>query len=84
MPKKDIDAMSLEELEALNQELMAEKESIRERQREVAAAMDARQAEADASRLMESMSEPQKAALAQVVKAEGIKPASKVGTPGGK
>ncbi len=64
---KSYDDMSLDELEAVNQDLMAQKEAIREEQRAVNAAMD----KAAARERLERMSDAERQALAQTIRDAG-------------
>lgn len=69
MPKdKNLEAMSVEDLESLNQDLMAERAGIKARQREVAAAIAAKQA----AKAVATMTDVERAALAQAIAAQGI------------
>jgi hypothetical protein len=80
--KSDYKNMSIEDLEKLNQDLMNQREAIKEEQRKIAAVLDEKCALRDAQRKAETMSDPEKAALLQILKPEGIRSEEKVGEPG--
>lgn len=82
--KRDLEKMSLEELDQELIRLSGEKERVREEAARVTAVYDQKAAQADAERVAATLSDDAKAALAQVIKSEGIKPTSAVGTPGAK
>lgn len=82
-PEADPLEAELAQLDAENEALSAERAGIQARQRELVARRDKVSAALDAKRLAATLSDPQKAALAQHIKAEGIAPTSAVGTPGG-
>jgi len=63
----DFESMTLEELEAYNIELSNEIASIKQTQRQMAAFIDAKRAERAALELVNSMSDAERAALAQVI-----------------
>lgn len=84
MAKKDLESKSIEELEAIIQDITDRRIELRDEARDVQAVMNRKAAAAEAERLAANLSDDQKAALAQVIKAEGIKPTSAVGTPGAK
>ncbi len=68
MPKaKSYDVMSLEELEAVNQNLMAQKDAIREEQRAVNAAMD----KAAARERLARMNDAERQSLARTIRDAG-------------
>jgi len=71
--------MTYQELDTENRRLMAEKAAIREQQREVVALMDKKQAQEDARRKFDNMSDPEKTAFLQIVtNAGGIESAESV------
>jgi len=78
----DYNQMTIEELEKANQELMEQRQKIKDEQRLIAAVLDRKQAEARAKAKVARMSDPEKAALAQVLKAGSIESAEAVGSPG--
>lgn len=63
----DYDAMSVEELEQANQELMAQKEGIREEQRHLHAVLDRKNQEEAAKSRVEGMSPSEREALQTVL-----------------
>ncbi len=71
--------MSADDIEAELQSLSVQKDEIRDRQRALTAALDSKRGQEDAERRVAALSDPEKAALAQVLKAEGVKPRSAVG-----
>lgn len=83
LKKKDLDRMTIEELEALAQDLDAEKVEVMERKRMVADALSEKVLEDQALRRLETMSDEEKRVLLQHLKVDGIKSKAKVGTPGG-
>jgi ABC-type multidrug transport system ATPase subunit len=64
--------MSVEELEEANRELMGDKESIRNEQRQLTEVLDRKLAEERAQTLVGNLSDDERRALAQVVSPGGI------------
>lgn len=84
MPKKSEHAdKSLEELEAEHASLNEQLAAVKAEFRAVAAALDEKRVIADAEARVELLSDSERTALLQVLKAEGIKSTAAVGTPGG-
>ena len=82
MAAKNYDSMPLEQLELANEALADEAVKIREERAEIAAFIEKRVAEIEAKKKIESMSDSEKVALAQVLSASGIASKAAVGTPG--
>lgn len=80
---KELAALSMEELEARAQELDEQYAEIRDEKRAVQDALGQKVIEEQALARLETMSDPERAVLLQHLQTEGIKPKSKVGTPGG-
>ncbi len=70
--------MSYEELEKLNQGLSNKRDEIKAQQRLIVAAMDKKAVMVEAKRKAALLSEPEKAALSQVLLPEGIESAESV------
>jgi ribosomal protein L29 len=69
---KQLKNMTVEELETHLQGLDEQKQDIRRQQLEAHAELDRLNAEADAERKLANMSEPERAAILQALKAEGV------------
>jgi len=69
---KSLEKMSIEELEFYIQDLMAQRAEVVAMQREAQGVLDRKRAERDAREKVGRMSDAEKAALLQVVRAEGI------------
>lgn len=80
MPKKDISKMGDEELEALNNDLDAQIADLKAQKAEVTARLDQINIENETQRMLEHMSNDQKAALLQSIQAEGVSTAEAVNT----
>jgi hypothetical protein len=78
----DLSKMSSEELEAHYQELDGQRAAIQAEARLVRAEIDQRVAAAEAARKLASMSDREKAALIQMLEAQGIESAEGFGSPG--
>lgn len=76
------DQMSTDELVAENLRLSEQKEEIRARQLVINEEISKRATYESAARKLETMNDPEKEALVQMIKAEGIPSAEKVGEPG--
>jgi hypothetical protein len=74
--------MSVQELTMENLRLQKERDDIRSEQLAINAELTMRYAQERARQLAESMSDEEKAALAQAISVEGIDSSSGVGTPG--
>ncbi len=79
---KDYESMSVEALDAENQRLQGQREGIREELRRLVAVRDRKAVLEAAERQVAAMGDPQKAALAQVIQAQGIASGEAVGEPG--
>lgn len=79
---KQLKNMTAEELESRYQEIEGERAALQVEAREVRAEIDRRAAEAEAVRKLATMSDPEKAALMQMLEAQGIQSAEAFGTPG--
>lgn len=78
----DYESMTVAALEKENQKLSEKREAIRQEQKKLVAVMDKRQAQEEAQRKYDRMSDPERAALAQVItKAGGIESEEGVGVP---
>jgi hypothetical protein len=80
--KRDLEKMSVEELEAESFRLDAEGQKIREQKRAVQDVLGAKNEANEAARKFENMSEPERRALLQHIKGRSIKSAEDVGSPG--
>ena len=67
-----LEEMGIEKLEKLVRELMAQRAEIKENQMRIQEVLDRKRAEWDAREKVAQMSDAEKMALFQVVKAEGI------------
>lgn len=79
----DLEVMTVEELEQHIQKLDVVKQTVRDQQREAHAVLDRKNAELAAAAKLENLSDPEKAALLQVLQHDGIETAEEVGVPGG-
>lgn len=79
--KADFEAMSVEELEQFIQERDEEVQMLRNVKAAAHVVLDQKNLEAQALAKLETMSDPERAALLQVLKADGISSAEKVGAP---
>jgi hypothetical protein len=74
--------MSIEQLEAENIKLMAEKEAVRQKQVELNAVMSSKIAESDARKKFDAMSDAERQALNRIISNAGnIASGEAVGTP---
>jgi hypothetical protein len=78
---KEYSKMTADELLAENQKLMEKKDAIKAQQRELTSYLSDQQAVVDAEQKIKGMGSEQKAALLQVLKADGIASKAEVGTP---
>lgn len=81
--EKSLEEMSLAELEALAAQLADDYRQLGQARRKVAAALGARQSERAARDRLAAMPEAERAALAQLLKADGIESGEQFGKPGG-
>jgi hypothetical protein len=79
----NVKEMSDADLEAASADLHKQHSELRGRIRAVTAELSQRSNVAQAKRLLATMGDPQRRALLQVIKAEGIKSEEAVGIPGG-
>lgn len=82
MANIDFTAMSVDDLEKFIQGTDEEIQELRNLKREAHAVLDVRNAETAARSRLETMSDPERAALAQILEAEGIDTEEVVGEPG--
>lgn len=82
--KAELQAMSPEELEKFIQERDEEVQKLREIKAVAHVILDEKNLDAQAKAKLEMMSDPERKALLQVLKADGIKTEEKAGTPGSK
>lgn len=83
MPRSiSLDEMSVEQLQAQLDRLNAERDALKEQIRRITPVLDAKQAQAAAGRKLAAMSDSERAALAQLLRTEGIPSGEAVGTPG--
>lgn len=80
---KDYSSLSLQKLEAKQQEIVAQRASLKEEARAIQATLDGKQAEIAARRKLEGLGDPEKEALRQALGPSGVPSEEKVGTPGG-
>lgn len=80
--KTELEAMSVDELEKFIQERDEEVQMLRNVKAAAHVVLDQKNLEAQAAARLETMSDPEKKALYQYLKAEGIPSAEKTGTPG--
>ena len=81
---KTYDEMTFSELEALNQEFMAQRDKIHEEKRKISEAMNKKALGEQVRRKYSAMSDDEKKELSQIISSAGnIKSDEKVGTPGG-
>jgi len=78
----DLNAMTLEELEELEPNLAEARAALALQHKAVRAAIDARRAIHEAAAKLAGMSDAEKLALAQVLRAQGIESAEKFGKIG--
>lgn len=64
--------MTIEQLEQLIQDLTFQRAALKLEAQAAQAALDAKRATADAARILEGMSDSQRAALAQAIQTQGI------------
>jgi len=69
---KSYDSMTVPELEAENQKLMAQKAEIKQKQRELNDVLNKRAAQAKAESLAASLTDSEREALTQIIRPEGI------------
>lgn len=79
----NVKEMSDEGLSKTNEELQIQWGGLRMRMREVTAELNRRTNERAAKEALARLNPAQRAALAQVIKAEGVESGEAVGTPGG-
>ncbi|KKM90001.1 hypothetical protein LCGC14_1243070 [marine sediment metagenome] len=79
---KDYESMSVEALDAENQRLQGQRDTVREELRRLVAVRDRKAVLEAAERQVAAMGEPEVAALAQVIQAQGIESGEAVGEPG--
>jgi Spy/CpxP family protein refolding chaperone len=79
---KDLQKLTIEELEALSQDLDAQKQEIIEQKRMVAGVLSDKVNEDAALARLATMSDGEKRALLQHLQVEGIESTAEVGTPG--
>lgn len=78
----DLSQFTVEQLEAELTHLHAEGRTLKAKKRAVVLALDRKRAEARAQQLVDSLSDAEKKAVAQVIGASGIASGEAVGTPG--
>lgn len=78
------DQMSVDELEKAIQNMAAEVREIKKEQKLAHLALDAKITAAEVARKLALMSDAEKLALVQAIKAEGVKSGEGVGIPGAK
>lgn len=80
--KKELQGYSIQELEEFIQSTDREVQKLRQDKVRAHALLDQRNAEEEAARRYETMSDPERRALAQFMEAQGIASEEKAGTPG--
>ncbi len=78
----DFDGLSLDQLEALQQSVNAERAALKAQALAIQQVIDARSTDATVDRFLSSLSPEDRVALAQRIRAEGVGSAEMVGTPG--
>ena len=79
----NLSRLSIAELEAMLTDLHAQRKALAERKRGVARALDAKLVEQAARERLDAMSDVEKQALRQALRADGIQSGEAVGVPGG-
>lgn len=74
--------MTLEELEAVAEDLRAKRESLKSELKQVVVVIDRRLAEVAARKKLETMSDPERQALFQLLQGNGVESGEVMGTPG--
>ena len=82
MAERNYESMSIEELEVEQQLLDQERKGLKAEMMKIVAILDRRQVEAEAQRKYEGMSAAEKAALHQMIAANGVESGEDVGKPG--
>jgi hypothetical protein len=76
---RDYEAMSADDLSSLNLQLSNQRDAIKQQQRTITRVLDRKLAEEEARQRIERMSDPERAALFQVVRADHLASSLKIG-----